>query len=208
MNSNDFELSSPLMNRGNSPNLEMPSFIIPIEQIKLLRKIGEGGAANVFLATWLNIMIAIKSLKSDLVLTDFHDEEFEREAAVLSRLRHPNVLIFYGVCLTEKSRYIVTEYLENGSLEKHISSIRNKTFTLDMFRTNLNILIGIANGMNYLHSLKPSIIHRDLKPRNILLDHNNNAKVSDFGLEKILGSNRLQSNMTIQIKTLFYMSPE
>ncbi|EFC37135.1 predicted protein [Naegleria gruberi] len=178
------------------------SYIIPIEDISIIKKIGEGGAANVYYGTWTNIKVAIKSLK-----IDSFDDDFENEAAILSLIRHPNILTFYGVCLTDKSRYIVTEYMENGSLDRYIFLNKNRALNIDLFKSNIGILCGIVDGMQYLHSLKPSIIHRDLKSSNILLDERNTPKVSDFGLVKVLGNNTI-SQITKGIGTVYYLAPE
>ncbi|EFC39522.1 predicted protein [Naegleria gruberi] len=206
---NDTELSQSLVksNSKTSKYQKDDSFIIPIEEITIEKRIGEGGSANVFLGSWSNINVAIKSLKYDFSEGSINNEEFEKEAAVLSRLRHPNVLIFYGVCMTEKSKYIVTEYMENGALDRFISNSKYSNFTNQHFQNVLKILLHISNGMIYLHSLKPAIIHRDLKPGNVLLNDKNQAKVSDFGLVKLV-SNTVQTNMTKQIGTILYCSPE
>ena len=150
--------------------------------------------------------MAVKSLKLSGDEEDIQHEmeEFEREVSLLSSVRHPNVVSFFGICQQSSTRqYMVVEYLEGGSLDSALHSKK-----LD-FETKLNILTGVARGMSYLHGLKPkSIVHRDLKPGNILLDKYNNCKVCDFGLSKVIGANSSQNTMTTNIGTLFYCPPE
>ncbi|KAL9641429.1 hypothetical protein ABK040_013358 [Willaertia magna] len=95
----------------NNRNTERKeSFLIPIEEIHVERKIGEGGCGTVYYAKWGDNSIAIKSIKiSD---EDEANDEFEREVSLLSSLRHPNVVSFYGVSITETSKYMVIEYLK------------------------------------------------------------------------------------------------
>ncbi|KAG2393789.1 hypothetical protein C9374_003553 [Naegleria lovaniensis] len=183
------------LNRKNQP-----SFIIPIEKLTVVKKIGEGGNGVIYLAKWLNLDVAIKSLKTS------DDQEFEKEALILSNLRHPNVVPFYGLCITEHSRYIVTQYLAKGSLDKVLYQCRIGKESLTL-KQRIEILLGTSHGMEYLHSLRPVIVHRDLKPANVLLDEHNTSKVCDFGLVKLLG-NTFQTTMTTNIGTIFYLSPE
>ncbi|KAL9643691.1 hypothetical protein ABK040_016141 [Willaertia magna] len=89
---------------------DTPSFLIPVEEIKIQKKIGEGGCGTVYSAKWGDNTVAIKSIK----ISDDNDEEnedFEREVSLLSSLRHPNIVTFYGVTITDKSKYMVIEYL-------------------------------------------------------------------------------------------------
>lgn len=114
----------------------------------------------VYLGLWRNLKVAIKAVKA-FDLSEEDSDEFDKEAAVLSRLRHFNVVQFYGVTVTKQSKYMITEYLSKGSLDRIIYQSKNGIIVLTL-RRRINILIDVANGMDYLHSLKPAIIHRDL----------------------------------------------
>lgn len=129
-------------------------------------------------------------------------EEFEKEAAMLSVVNHSSIVKMYGISLSGSHKYIVVEYLPKGSLDKLIYGCKMRVEFLTL-RQKINILLGVANGMAYLHSLKPPIVHRDLKPGNILIDEDYNARVCDFGLSKIMGNS---AAATKHIGTVFYMA--
>lgn len=134
---------------------QTPSFIISVDKLQIIKKIGEGGNGVVYLAKWMNLDVAIKSLKAA------DDQEFEKEALILSNLRHPNIVPFYELCITENSRYIVTQYLAKGSLDKVLYQCRIGKEVLTL-KQRIEILLGTSHGMEYLHSLRPVIVHRDL----------------------------------------------
>ncbi|KAG2393831.1 hypothetical protein C9374_003595 [Naegleria lovaniensis] len=192
---------------SNSISKSKRGFIIGLDQILIDKKIGEGGCGIVYLGKWHQNTVAVKCLRVDSATA--HSDDIEKEASLLCRLRHPNVLLFYGIVITHQKHYLVVEYLERGSLEKLITEIRRKEIPTPMdFCTKIGILIDVACGMDYLHSLKPSpIIHRDLKPANILLDANGMAKVCDFGLSRMM-TNTCIDTTTMCVGTLFYMAPE
>ncbi|KAF0973736.1 hypothetical protein FDP41_007123 [Naegleria fowleri] len=186
------------------------SCVIPVEDIKIIKRIGEGGQGVVYHAKWNDIDVAVKTIKVDDDEQDAESDEFEREATMLSSLRHPNILTFYGICVPNKrQKFMVVEYMKGGSLEKLISNCRMGKENID-FKSKINILLGVARGMVYLHSLKPRmIVHRDLKPGNILLDENGAVRVCDFGLSRVVGTNTVQQRtMTTNIGTLLYCAPE
>ncbi|EFC36588.1 predicted protein [Naegleria gruberi] len=197
--SNGSDLSVPLVEKSFNSE-DSIRYTIPIAEIDILSKIGEGSNGLVYKAKWNRTDVAIKQLKT---LGEEDDEEFEREALLMSSLRHPSVVSCYGVSITNDSKYMVVEYLENGSLEKALYKSKIGKEKLS-FETKLNILLDVGKGMTYLHSIRPNkIIHRDLKPGNILLTKNLNAKVSDFGLSKMVSNNT--ATMTTNVGTLLYI---
>jgi len=199
----DDSLNAPLLSPKSNEHVK---FTIPIEDIEIVKRIGEGANGTVYLARWRGTEVAIKSLKLS-ENSEEESEEFETEASLLSSLRHPAIVSFYGVAMSSSTKYMVVEYL-TGSLDKAIYNSRMGKNTIRM-KEKLNILLGVASGMNYLHSLKPmSIIHRDLKPGNILLDKQLNGKVCDFGLSKMVNVQATLQSMTMNLGTLLYMAPE
>ncbi|KAF0972553.1 hypothetical protein FDP41_009158 [Naegleria fowleri] len=186
---------------GKTQKKSYQSLIIPIEDIEIVKKIGEGSNGTVYQGKWNSKDVALKTLKFDDIDMG---EEFEKEAAMLSVVNHSSIVKMYGISLSGSHKYIVVEYLPKGSLDKLIYGCKMRVEFLTL-RQKINILLGVANGMAYLHSLKPPIVHRDLKPGNILIDEDYNARVCDFGLSKIMGNS---AAATKHIGTVFYMARE
>ncbi|KAG2379569.1 hypothetical protein C9374_006686 [Naegleria lovaniensis] len=179
------------------------NWLIKVEDIKLLKKIAEGGNGMVYLAKWNHVDVALKAIKIDD--NDLDSSEFEHEASLLSSLRHPNIVNFYGVCLADSQQFMVTEFMQGGSLDHLIYSCKKKTKYLTLSQ-KIHLLKDISSGMSYLHEGRDSvIIHRDLKPANLLLTNDMTCKVCDFGLSKLANA---QNSNTGSVGTLLYMSPE
>ncbi|XP_009775398.1 LEAF RUST 10 DISEASE-RESISTANCEUS RECEPTOR-LIKE PROTEIN KINASE-like 1.1 [Nicotiana sylvestris] len=110
-------------------------------------------------------------------------KQFINEIEILTRLRHPNLVILYG-CTSRRSRelFLVYEYIPNGTIADHLHGHRAKDKLLT-WPIRLKIAIEIASALAYLHA--SDIIHRDVKTNNILLDNDFCVKVADFGLSKL-----------------------
>jgi len=148
---------------------------IPLSEITLLEEIGSGQFGVVRRGKYRNNDVAVKMMKEGTMSED----EFIEEAKVMTKLQHPNLVQLYGVCKRQRPVYIITEYLEYGSLlhylraqEKHLS---NKPDSL------IDMCLQISEGMAYLE--KEKFIHRDLAARNCLVG-SANIKVGDFGLAR------------------------
>ena len=188
------------------------SWIIKVEDLKIIDRIGQGGESVIFLAKWMNNNVAVKRIQIEKDDTEEEDSEtinstFEKEAYILSTLRFPNIVSFYGIAITPSDRFIVIEYLSGGNLRKKIQDSKKKKVNLTMSK-KLNYLLDIGYGMKYLHGLEPPLIHRDLKPENILISENDVAKICDFGLGRQINTGTQTSNMTSQIGTPSYIAPE
>jgi len=108
---------------------------------------------------------------------------FRYEVASMSRTSHVNIVSLLGFCYEGSKRAIIYEFLENGSLDKFISS--KKSSNMDQSAL-YGIALGVARGLEYLHNgCRARIVHFDIKPQNVLLDDNLCLKVSDFGLAKL-----------------------
>src|SRR5689334_7419282 len=101
---------------------------------------------------------------------------------MLSKLRHPRVVLFMAAGIFDGRVTIITEYCERGSL----FDVYSKTPKRLTWSKRVKIARDAAEGLFYLHSLNPPCIHRDIKSMNILIDSNLNAKIGDFGTSRIM----------------------
>ncbi|KAI7742598.1 hypothetical protein M8C21_011936, partial [Ambrosia artemisiifolia] len=109
--------------------------------------------------------------------------EWLTEINYLGRLYHPNLVQLIGYCLEDNQRLLVYEYMNQGSLEKHIFRRGSYSQTL-RWNLRLKVALGAAKGLAYLHCPEVNVIYRDFKSSCILIDSGYNAKLSDFGLAK------------------------
>ncbi|CAN6464457.1 unnamed protein product [Victoria cruziana] len=167
--------------------------------------VGEGGYGIVYRGVLQDSTpVAIKNLLNNRGQAE---REFKVEVEAIGRVRHKNLVRLLGYCAEGAHRLLVYEYLDNGNLEQwlHGDVGAHSPLTWDI---RMNIILGTAKGLMYLHEgLEPKVVHRDVKSSNILLDKQWNAKVSDFGLAKLLGSER--SYVTTRVMGTFgYVAPE
>ncbi|KAJ4749985.1 Serine/threonine-protein kinase [Rhynchospora pubera] len=135
------------------------------------------------------------------------EEEFQAELNVIGQIYHMNLVRIWGFCSEKSHRILVTEYVENGSLDKALFGT-GKNFLL-RWKQRYNIAAGVAKGLAYLHhECLEWVIHCDIKPENILLDRDFEPKITDFGLAKLLhrrGGNSVLSRIR---GTRGYIAPE
>eukprot|EP00793_Prasinoderma_coloniale_P001083 PRCOL_00006074-RA len=153
---------------------------------------------------WKGTDVALKKLWLDEA-GEIDVSAFEREAAVLASLRHPNVVLFMGVCLQPPDVSLVMEYCPRGSLDKLLHSKGGVPLNT---RQRLRLAVQAARGMTFLHEHDPPIIHRDLKPANLLVTSDMSVKVCDFGLSRILKADRVSAASRGSVGTPHYAAPE
>ena len=112
-------------------------------------------------------------------------EQFQNEAGILSGLRHPNLVMFYG-CTPCASRelLLVYEFVANGTVADHLHGHRAPERALS-WPLRLSVAVESAAALTYLHAIEPPVVHRDVKTTNILLDADFHVKVADFGLSRL-----------------------
>ncbi|KAG4914070.1 hypothetical protein JHK82_054652 [Glycine max] len=144
-------------------------------------------------------LVAIKHLTKSNT-----SESFTREVEGLSRLRHPNLVCLFGSCIEGDERYLVYEFCANGNLAQHLLR-RDSHLT---WETRVRILRDCSYALKYLHHhIEGCVVHRDIKLTNILLNEKYQAKLSDFGLAKVMGIT--ESKVFTDVRgTIGYMDPE
>ncbi|KAF7817542.1 inactive protein kinase [Senna tora] len=148
-------------------------------------------------------VVAVKQLKFGGSQADL---DFCREVRVLSCAQHRNVVLLIGFCVDDNIRILVYEYICNGSLELYLHG--NRKGALD-WNSRMKIAIGAARGLRYLHEdcRVGCIVHRDLRPRNILLTHDFEPVVADFGLARWQSEWNINTDDRV-IGTSGYLAPE
>ncbi|KAI7838582.1 hypothetical protein COHA_007653 [Chlorella ohadii] len=162
-------------------------------ELEIDRQVGRGSFGTVYRARWHETPVAVKVLvdrdasleNAGLELPDEKMRELEDEAAVMIRMRHPNVVQFLGLCQLPPA--LVTEYCARGSLYSCLQAARaNSTAAAELtWARRLSMAIDAGTGLLYLHSR--NIVHRDVKSPNYLVADHWGVKVSDFNLSRLLG---------------------
>ena len=166
-------------------------------------KLGQGGFGSVYKGVLLDgTAIAVKMLEG----IGQGKKEFQSEVATIGSIHHVHLVRLKGFCAKGSHRLLAYEYMANGSLDRCFKN-NGEGLVLD-WETRFSIALGTAKGLAYLHEgCSVKIVHCDIKPENVLLDNNYQAKVSDFGLAKLM--TREQSRVVTTIRgTRGYLAPE
>ena len=174
-------------------------------QLEVLELIGKGGMGAVYKARQpaLDRCVALKILTPQAGGDPGFAERFTREARALARLSHPNIVAVYEFGQVEGLHYFIMEYVDGTNLRQVERSGKLSPCQA------LAIIPQICEALQFAHD--EGIVHRDIKPENILLDRKGRVKIADFGLAKILGTDKLDLTLTADghmMGTPHYMAPE
>ncbi|XP_059073435.1 G-type lectin S-receptor-like serine/threonine-protein kinase At2g19130 [Cryptomeria japonica] len=149
-------------------------------------QLGRGGFGSVFKGSLPDgTIVAVKRMECSRQ----DEKQFRAEIRSLGNIHHMNLVRLRGFCAQGSRRLLVHDYMPNGSLNSFLftSQSKSKRRVLD-WKTRLEIALGTARGLHYLHEeCRDCIIHGDVKPENILLDSNLSPKLADFGLSRLVG---------------------
>ncbi|XP_035390082.1 ephrin type-A receptor 4 [Electrophorus electricus] len=157
---------------------EIDASCIKIERVIGIGEFGEVCSGRLKFPGKREICVAIKTLKAGF--TEQQRRDFLSEASVMGQFDHPNIIHLEGVVTKCKPVMIITEYMENGSLDVFLRKNDGRFTVIQL----VGVLRGVASGMKYLSDM--SYVHRDLAARNILVNSNLVCKVSDFGMSRVL----------------------
>ena len=169
---------------------------------KIIRMIGGGGMANVYLARdmILDRDVAVKILRMDFSNDDEFIKRFHREAQSATSLTHQNIVSIYDVGEEDGIYYIVMEYVDGMTLKQYIQA-----FSPIPVEKVLDIMTQITSALALAH--QNHIVHRDIKPHNVLIDHEDNVKITDFGIATALSATSITQTNSV-LGSVHYLSPE
>uniref|UniRef100_A0A1J3DSR6 non-specific serine/threonine protein kinase n=1 Tax=Noccaea caerulescens TaxID=107243 RepID=A0A1J3DSR6_NOCCA len=167
--------------------------------------IGDGGYGVVYHGTLTNkTPVAVKKLLNN---PGQADKDFRVEVEAIGHVRHKNLVRLLGYCVEGTHRMLVYEYMNNGNLEQWLHGDMSHQGYLT-WEARIKVLAGTAKALAYLHeAIEPKVVHRDIKSSNILMNDNFDAKLSDFGLAKLLGADKSYVSTRV-MGTFGYVAPE
>ncbi len=196
---------------------------IKFASLQLGQLVGQGAFGRVYSGKWRGSPVAVKVLAVPSLTPELVDE-FRGEAQLMAALRHPNVVLFMGVCSVAPDYAIVTEYMPRGSLWGVLHANEGAATpqaspqaaaSLESWKPEapgklpwalvLQMAVQAARGLAFLHSASPPILHRDLKSGNLLVGDAWCIKLTDFGLSRVRG---YAATMTGQVGTCQWMANE
>lgn len=172
------------------------------DRYEIIRSIGEGGMANVYLAqdTILDRQVAVKILRGDLAEDEKFVRRFQREAISASSLNDPNIVEVYDVGEDDGKYFIVMEYVQGPTLKQLIK--KRGSLTLPEAQ---DIMLQLTSAVAHAH--ESYIIHRDIKPQNVVILEDGRVKIMDFGIAVALNAGELTQTNSV-MGTVYYIPPE
>ncbi len=168
----------------------------------IVSQLGQGGMATVYKAyhAKLDRYVAIKVINPAFQTDDTFLARFEREAQIVARLEHPNIVPVYDYSEHDGQPYLVMKFIEGRTLKRILSA---GTLPLDQI---IRIMSAVSGGLNYAH--QQGVLHRDIKPSNIILDKNDTPYLMDFGLARMTQAGESTMSQDMILGTPQYISPE
>ncbi|OWZ11503.1 TKL protein kinase [Phytophthora megakarya] len=207
----------PTLNADLLKDPVIMSFRLKFKDLHVGRCISKGGFGLVYTGTYKDRRVAIKKIMREKCEKLSQIRMFIREITLMGTLKHERIVEFIGVAWDSlRNLSAVTEYMERGDLRDVLHALKHHENNVDSGLTwygkKLTIALHIAEGLAYMHSLNPKVVHRDLKSKNVLLNNEYEAKLSDFGVSR----ERLVANvnggpgsfMTPGVGTSFWIAPE
>lgn len=169
---------------------------------RIVSKLGQGGMATVYKAYHeaLDRHVAIKVMHESFKEDSEFIARFQREARIVARLEHTNIIPIYDFSEYEGNPYLVMKFVEGVTLKERI---KERMLTL---KETIQLLDGVGAGLTYAHNR--GILHRDIKPSNVMLDAESTPYIADFGLARIVSAGESTLSQDTMLGTPQYMSPE
>ncbi|KAK1946541.1 Serine/threonine-protein kinase STY17 [Phytophthora citrophthora] len=178
---------------------------LPREKVFISDRISRGGYGEVYLGHFNDEPIAVKMLLPETRKSISHVNEFLSEVKMMAMMEHPRITKFIGVAWDSLADLcVVSEYMAGGDLRALLNKYDESEHPKGFDKTKVQIALHVAHALTYMHSLEPSVIHRDLKSKNILLNEDMDAKLTDFGISR----ERVDQTMTAGVGTSLWMAPE
>jgi serine/threonine-protein kinase PpkA len=180
----------------------LKSVDIDIPGYKILRPIGEGGMASVFLAIQQSLEreVALKVMSPILAANSEFASRFLIEGKITAKLQHPNLVTVYDIGSHNGVYYLAAEYIPGGTLKERITEGGLSVAEI------LDITSDIAQGLDFAH--QKGFVHRDVKPGNVLFRNDGRVVLADFGIAKAMDGSNSSTVAGSSIGTPDYMSPE
>ncbi|KAK7276523.1 hypothetical protein RIF29_17663 [Crotalaria pallida] len=191
---------------SHNGKIKFEDIIAATEEFDDKYTIGVGGTGAVYKAKLkTGQVVAVKKLQAGIDREMLNLKAFTSEVRALTELKHRHIVKLHGFCSHSRFTFLVYEFLEGGSLDKVLSN--DKHAMMFDWNKRVNIVKGVADALYYMHhGCSPPIVHRDISSKNILLDFEFEARISDFGTAKILNPD--SHNLTSFAGTYGYAAPE
>jgi serine/threonine-protein kinase len=196
--------SQTVPNKPVQPKNIRQAGLTTLGDFKIIKKLGAGAMGEVYKAHQISLdrEVALKVLSRPRSKDKSFVERFLREARLMARLDHPNVIRSFGVGEQDGWHYLAMEFVDGGTIEDWLKKADGRFSLAD----SLHVILACAEGLKHAHELK--FVHRDIKPGNVLVSTKGVVKVADLGLAKATDEDLSLTTSGVGAGTPYYMSPE